>query len=67
MTLLDLFSSCLIANPEVLLDCLKRVDTHDRDKDANVSHGILSDPERTTSFMIGIKYIILCLNLIQLR
>ena len=31
-TLLDLFFECLVANPEELVDGLKRVEVHDRDE-----------------------------------
>ena len=50
-TLLDMFFDCLVANPEALLEGVKRVETHERDDDglvslAKVCHDILSDPDR---------------------
>lgn len=51
-SLLDLFFNCLVANPEELIDGLKRVEAHDWDDNglvslAEVCHKILSDPDRT--------------------
>ena len=50
-TFLDLFFDCLVANPEALIEGVRSVETHDRDKHgivslAEVCHKILSNPER---------------------